>query len=64
MELKTFKQRRCLADPWFDEPAVTCDPETFKVPGKNGDTVGILTEDHRMQAFQFLIMISEGTHAE
>ena len=68
MRLRTFKERRCLSDPWFDEPDTAPgskgDAEKFTVTDENGVTVGILTERHRMQAFQFLIMINEGTYAE
>ena len=65
MAFRTFKQRRCLSDPWFDEPetepVINGDPEKFKVTDENGVTIGILTEGHRIRAFQFLILINEGT---
>ena len=64
--LKTFKERRCLSDPWYDEPeteaVVKGDPEKVKVTDANGVTIGVLTESHRMRAFELLIMINEGRY--
>ena len=66
--MNTSKQRCWLSDPWYDEPetmpVILCDVEKYQVTNEHGVTVGILTEDHRMHAFQFLIMINEGTDAE
>ncbi|KAL8604994.1 hypothetical protein ACOMHN_018796 [Nucella lapillus] len=58
MKFKTFQDRRCLSDPWADEPETEVKHSAL---GKKRvrKTASVLGENHRLRAFQYLVMVGE-----
>ncbi|PVD20513.1 hypothetical protein C0Q70_18669 [Pomacea canaliculata] len=65
--LRTFTDRRCLSDPWREDPKhdPDGDMECLRPTDPRGTmydgVVGVLGEQHRLLSFQFLIVLREGT---
>ncbi|PVD20514.1 hypothetical protein C0Q70_18670 [Pomacea canaliculata] len=63
--LRTFADRRCLSDPWREDPKhdpdgdMECLRPTDPRGTKYNGVVGVLGEQHRLLAFQFLIVLRE-----